>query len=629
MSTALEKQDSQIRPRPKARFLLYAAALALLVLVPTPFSSSSHAAAQEPKAGQTKNAAAQATIRTTVRQVLLDVVVTDGKSHPITGLHQGDFSILEDGTPQQVVFFEAHTASSDASVPEVSEVPVLPTNTFANTSPVTDKLPLNVLLYDLVNTTIDDQPFAHKEIVKFLRNRPVGSRFAIFVLADALHLVQGFTDDERQLVAAMNRKETGPHSSSFYQTKDSHIAAEQLAGSALFASDPATQAMLDRMRPMEAYTRSYYLNRRVEQTIGAFEEIAKFLGGLPGRKNLLWLSGSFPVNIFSSGNDPLDPFGPTANFSSDLHQVSDLLTVGQVAVYPVDIRGLSTDSVFDASNAAQYGSGTALRQAHLHFMTRIALEQATMDEIADDTGGHAFYNTNGLAGAIATSTEDGSNYYTLGYSPANTKLDGRLRKIRVQLAQGSYHLAYRHSYLADESLTSEKADKAPFERLQAALRRGVPLAQELPLEAHITLQGKPRTVTKEEIPQLTPFPAFTGRKKWDGTKIQRYLIDFAIQGSRISFETSSDGTLHAKFEFLFGAYDAENRTMFGERSPVETTYSLDKTEGIQKSAYHVQQLLEIPSGAAWLRLAVRDVIGDQLGSIEIPLPLSPERARAK
>ena len=53
------------------------------------------------------------------------------------------------------------------------------------------------------------------------------------------------------------------------------------------------------------------------------------------------------MNIFPSGSDPLDRFGTTLNFSSDLHQIADLLTVGQVAVYPVDIRGLSTDPVRD------------------------------------------------------------------------------------------------------------------------------------------------------------------------------------------------------------------------------------------------------------------------------------------
>lgn len=123
----------------------------------------------------------------------------------------------------------------------------------------------------------------------------------------------------------------------------------------------------------------------------------------------------------------------------------------------------------------------------------------------------------------------GERFDSLGYSPSNLKFDGRLRKIRVQLSEDHYRLAYRHSYVADENVSAERADQAPLERLQAALRRGVPLAQ----------------------------------------------------------------------EFL-----------------------------IQEGILHVQQLIEIPAGTAWLRIAVRDVIGDRLGSLEIPLPLTPEKANA-
>jgi VWFA-related protein len=594
---------------------------AVLLLAP-------QAVAQEPSATQAREPRVQTTIKTTVRQVLLDVVVTDGKNHPVTGLQREDFSVLEDGESQRILFFEAHSGLLGGTNPKPPALPPLPPNTFANVSVESNNSPLNVLLYDLVNTPIDDQPFAHKEVVKFLRSRPAGSRFAIFVLGDTLHLLQGFTDDERQLEAAMNRKEADPHSSASYQaSEDPHDTSERLSGSPLFANELAAQATLGRLQHMEAFTRNFFLQRRVDQTIAAFTEIARFLRGLPGRKNLLWLSGAFPANIFPD-NDPLDPFGAAGNYSSELRQAADLLTVGQVAVYPVDIRGLTTDTVFDAANSQTYRTPADLRQAHMHFMLQIAAEQAVMDQIADDTGGHAFYNTNGLSGAIATCTEDGANYYTLTYAPSNTKFDGRLRKIRVQLSHGSYHLAYRHSYLSDNSVVEEKAANTPITRLQVALRRGVPLTQEISLQAHITAQGRPKTATKEEIAQLAPFPAFASRKKLDGVKIQRFLIDYAIEGSQVSLEPAEDSALHAKFEILFGAYDAADRTMFGERSPLVKTYSVKNPDEIRKGTFHVQHVLEIPSEAAWLRIAVRDVIGDRLGSVEIPLPLAPEKANA-
>lgn len=627
MSTALKQGDSRRSLQALAGFWAHVLALATFVLIPAIFRMTSRAAAQEAPATQTKDASGQATLRATVRQVLVDVVVTDRKNHPVPGLQQEDFSVLEDGKPQTIVYFEAHRPRVDAVAAKAPTLPELPSNTFSNLSAGNNQTPLNVLLYDLLNTRLTDQPFAHKEIVKFLHNRPEGSRFAIFVLGDRLHLLQGFTDDEKQLVTAMNLKEANPHSTLLYQSSSGlSDASERLSEAAGPAHAAAGQEMAGRLQNMENLTRRFYLQRRVEQTLGAFVEIAKFLNGLPGRKNLIWLSGSFPASLFPT-TDRLDAFGPSANYTADLRQASDLLTVGQVAVYPVDIAGLETDPSFDASQF--FRSPGDVTAAHSNFILEIGAEQATMDQIAEDTGGHAFYNTNGLSDAIATSTEDGANYYTLSYAPSNTKFDGRVRKIHVQLAQAGYHLAYRRSYLADDSVLEQDAAGAAMIRLQVALRRGVPLAQELPLEAHIKPQGSAKRPTKEEIAQLAEFPAFAGRKKWDGFKIQRYSIDYAIEGSQIALEPLENGRAQAKFEILIGAYDPESRTMFGYRSPLERMYLVKKPEEIRKGSFHLKHVVEIPSEAAWLRIAVRDAVGDHLGSLEIPLPLAPNKGDAK
>lgn len=615
MANALEKKDSHGRRQMAMRLVLGSATPSLFVLVCASFLSTSYVIAQEPTAAQAKNTGGQATIKTTVRQVLLDVVVTDGKNRPVMGLQKDDFFVAEDGQAQRILFFDAHS-SADATAPKQPEMPVPPANTFGNTSSNRADLPLNVLLYDLLNTPLTDQPFAHGEIVKFLRNRPSGSRFAIFVLTDSLHLLQGFTDDEELLVAAMNRKGAGPFSSPFYQ------GSQGTQGNG-FSGDAAAQSMMGSLQNMEAQSRRYFMERRVEHTINAFVEIGRFLSGLPGRKNLIWLSGSFPANLFP-GVDPLDPFGAPASFGPGLRQAADLLTVGQVAVYPVDIRGLTTDPSFDASSRVENPSPEAFRRAHLNFILELAAEQDTMDQVADDTGGHAFYNTNGLSQAIATSTEDGSNYYTLSYAPTNTKFDGRLRKIHIQLSQGRYHLAYRHSYLADENVVQQNADFAPT-ALELALRRGAPLAKELALQVHITPQGKPKAATKEETAELAEFPASKSQKKGNAPKIQRYSIDYELDGSQIALEDDEDGGRNARFEIVFGAYDAESRLIFGYRSPREETYPVKNVEKLRNGPFRMRHAIEVPSETAFLRVAVHDVVGDRLGSVEIPLPIVSEK----
>ena len=601
--------------------------ISLFFALSLPFAlSAQQPSAREANSRQSDSLGHQTTIKTKVRQVLIDVVVTDGKNHPIAGLRQQDFSVLEDGKPQHIVFFEAHTAASDAAYLKPPELPALPPNTFLNVSTARDNLPLNILLYDVLNTPIDDQPFAHRELVKFLNNKPAGSRFAIFVLSKKLHLLQGFTDDARQLVSAINRKEAGSFSATIYQSQEAaHDASSQLSESGVLPpNDPGAQAMLDRMQHMESIAGNYFLTRRVEQTIGAFVEIAKFVNGLPGRKNLIWLSGSFPAGIFP-GSDPTDPFGTSVSYGAELRQAADLLTIGQVAVYPVDIRGLTINPVYGAANSRIYRSPVAFADAHARFGQQLAAEHDTMNKIAEDSGGHAFYDTNGLQKAIATGTDDGANYYTLSYSPTNAKFDGGLRKIRVALGQKGYHLAYRRSYLADDdSIVAEKTADASSAHLSAAMRRGAPPAHELLFEARLVPQGAPANATQEQIRQLTQFPAFVSEKKWETVQMQRYLINCAVLGRQLVFAVTPDGVHHGTLEFVFAAYDADGNTMAGQRSTMEVALSSKDFDKIQKGAYPLQQVLDIPSGAAWLRLGVRDAIGNRVGSMEIPLPLAPE-----
>jgi hypothetical protein len=198
--------------------LLDRGALGVVLVFLLPFSAIAEQPAspstpqRQSVAEQAQTTEAKTRIKARVRQVLLDVVVTDSNNHPVTGVHQQDFSVLEDGRPQHILSLEAH-AASDAAQPgsEPPKLPDLSPNTFLNLSPVNDNLPLNILLYDVLNTPIDDQPFAHKEIVKFLKSKPAGSRFAIFLLSNKLHLLQGFTDDENQLTSAMNRKDSRPN----------------------------------------------------------------------------------------------------------------------------------------------------------------------------------------------------------------------------------------------------------------------------------------------------------------------------------------------------------------------------------------------------------------------------------
>lgn len=181
----------------------------------------------------------------------------------------------------------------------------------------------------------------------------------------------------------------------------------------------------------------------------AFNSLAHYLSAFPGRKNLIWFSGSFPINVLPDPTFEKDARNLETN-DSQFRETASLLSQAQVAVYPVEAGGFAVDPTFSAAatKSDPFGkSSAALYQAHLD-------EHGTMNQLAEDTGGKAFSNTNDLVTAVQDAIDAGSNYYTLTYQPPNRNLHGGYRAIHIalngQLKAAGYSLAYRHGYFVDD-----------------------------------------------------------------------------------------------------------------------------------------------------------------------------------
>jgi len=134
---------------------------------------------------------------------------------------------------------------------------------------------------------------------------------------------------------------------------------------------------------------------------------------------------------------------------------ANLLTRSRVAVYPIDARGLFTNPDMSAALAHPPGGETLtgrtpgeFQQSEVHFSDQRASDKLGMNRLAQQTGGKAFYDTNGLKEALQEAINDGSNYYTLAYVPADRRWDGRYRSVRVKLDQPGVDLFYRQGYFA-------------------------------------------------------------------------------------------------------------------------------------------------------------------------------------
>lgn len=281
------------------------------------------------------------------------------------------------------------------------------------------------------------------------------------------------------------------------------------------------------------------------------------------------------------------------NYSPKLREATDRLSLSQVAVYPVDIRGLSTDSPLDAANAHSFAHRGEFAGALANAQATRGLEFGLMDEIAQNTGGHAFYNTNGLEHAMEAALDDGSTYYTISYDPTNTKFDGSLRHIRVALeAKGFRQLSYRHTYFADDPDTLKKqAEKTPFGRLNASMQRGALCADEISFTAHLVSEGFPEQVNREQIRQLSCFAAFARNKNWHGFKVQRFEIEYSVFADQLQMAAAPDGARHAYLDFVATACDAAGCTMSGQMSSGQKKLTPNRLQDINVNGYRIRHIL--------------------------------------
>jgi hypothetical protein len=262
------------------------------------------------------------------------------------------------------------------------------------------------------------------------------------------------------------------------------------------------------------------------------------------------------------------------------------------------------------------------------------------DALADATGGRAFYSDNDLTAILETATEAGGNYYTLTYAPPARDDNGQCHAIRVLLDQKEYRLSYRRSYCRVLTVSAptepgiEAADSSTVviplkagDVLQANMRPGAPMVHDLLFSAHVRTDGPAKMANPEEMAELqTEAEYFMTHKKNKPPKrlppmrVQRYIVDYRVFDPQLKAETTHSG--YASLEFAMAAFDADGRTLNGIVNDGVPQPSSDPSEN-KAGIYRIRQSLIVPMNAVTLRVGVRDRASDHLGTLEVPLPLTP------
>jgi VWFA-related protein len=503
--------------------------------------------------------------------VVLDVVVTNKKGQPIYGLKRSDFTVFERDEKMTLQSFEEHRADQAPPPASPPAKQVLASNVFSNVSDTPDNGPLNVLLMDALNTPMADQMYVREQMLEYVRKVPEGTRVAIFGLSNRLYLLQGVTTDPALVKAAVQ--------------------------------------MFMAKAPVMPQLRGWY-------TLAAIDELARYLSGLPGRKNLIWFAGSFNLGIVSDG-DRADRFGSLANFVDDAKQTANLLTRSRVAVYPIDARGLFSNPDMGAGVALPSGAQTlgpsAWQISDGKFLGQRADEKITMNTLAERTGGKAFYDTNGLKDALQQSINNGSNYYTLTYAPTDRKWDGRYRSVRVKLEQSDVDLSYRRGYFAyDPSVPRAHEGKSqPMSVMHSAMLLGGPNPTQILFKVKI----EPAAKSENNLP-----PTNQPNVKKMKPPYRRYAVFYDVNLRTVAFKTIQGGIHQGYLEFEVSLYGPDGELMNAIGELVRVKVPAATYESRQQSGWKFQQNIDAPlKSKCFLRIGVHDVSSDRVGAIEVPL----------
>ncbi len=530
---------------------------------------------QEPSASKA-TPSQDTTFKASSRLVVVDVVVSNGNGNPIHDLRQQDFTVLEDGKPQTIVGFDEQRP--DAAAKSVAAEPPLPASVYTNYVTRTDPGALTVLLFDALNTDRQHLVYAKREMLTFLKKLPPGKKVALYTLGSQLRMAQGFTGDSDQLIAAAEQISTTPNPA-YTNTRELSATIGELAEAGA-ARVPRAYRSLVRFLAETIRARRTCVRG---DTLEALTQLARALAVLPGRKNLIWISGGFP---FDTSNAP------------QLQKVATLLAANRIAVYPVDVRGVVTMAADGSTRDSEIFSNRTQSYETIsgQFQENIDIVE-TLNSMAELTGGRAYVNHNDLEAAIADGMRTGANYYSLSYHPANQNWNGKFRKIMVKPTRSDVKVLYRSGYYAVPDPLSLKAD--PDRMIGLAMQPDAPISTQLILKAHVAPPQDPGQPT---------------------------AIDISIDAHDLVFTEDAAKLKTPVAQFVAVAYDSNGKQSDSFSLGFHPALSQAQMEALLASGLHLHRELLLKPGIYQLKLGVMDRTSGRIGTLDVPLTIEAKVA---
>ena len=492
--------------------------------------------------------------------VLTNIVPRDKKTGQILkGLTAKDFTISENGKPQQIISLDFESVDEAAALNEATISGKAGNSILLGKSPVMigDALRdhrLVVLFFDITSMQPEDLERAQDAARNYINKQMQAADVVSVVSLDAsLSLDQDFTQNKQLLLNAVNS-----------------YSGDQTQG-----FTPGSTSTTNQVEDTTAYTadESEYNDINTDRELFAIASIAKSLNYINQKKALLYFSGGISRDGIEN--------------QASLHAAINSAVRSNMAIYSVDARGLQAISPLgDASTGSLRGNSAYNGGALQNNLDANFNSQEVMANLSSDTGGKAFFDSNDFAPAFQRMQQDMSAYYVIGYRSTDTRRDGSWRRLSIKLNRSDVKLEYRPGYYAPADYKhSNKEDRE--RQLEDELASDLPAT-----DMSVYLQALYFRI--DDIHYSVP-------------------ISILVPGSQIPFVKGGDRD-KATLDVIGEVKDSAGRIIGNARDTVKL--AIDQSQQVRQRTIQYSTSFTLPAGKFHLKFVVRENETGRMGSFE-------------
>ena len=495
--------------------------------------------------------------------VLSNVVVVDKKTGKfVHGLTAKDFTILEDGKPQQISTFDFENVDQAAQLSEATINAKSPNGIFAAKNAVTTPADLHdhrliVIFFDLTSMQPDDLTRAQDAARNYVEHqmRPA-DLVAVLSLDSSLTLDQDFTANRQLLLRAIGG-----------------YAGTQGSGYELGAASTTNQ-----VEDTTSFTpdETEYNDLNTDRELFAIEDIAHALAYINEKKSLLYFSGGIRRDGIEN--------------QASLNAAVNTAVRANMSVYSVDTRGLQAISPLgDATTGSLRGAAAYSGLATQNNFDSNFATQEVMATLSADTGGKAFFDTNDFAPAFQRIQNDTSAYYEIGYFSTDTRRDGSYRRLTIKVDRKDVKLEYRPGYYAPADFRhSDKEERE--QELVDELDSDLPATD---VEVYLQAMFFRANDSQDDVP-----------------------VSLVVPGSQIPFVKGGDKD-KATLDIIGRIEDAAGHDVADVRDAVKL--AVDQSQQVERKNVEYTTNFTLPVGKYQVKFVVRENETGHMGSFEANL----------